>query len=63
MNIYRAVNDFGKTPAKLARLNGHSWLASWYMPKEPCISAKELCVYAKEHWDSMKELCISAKET
>jgi len=24
-----AVNDFGKTPCKLARLNGHTWLASW----------------------------------
>jgi hypothetical protein len=24
-----AVNDFGKTPCKLARLNGHGWLATW----------------------------------
>lgn len=24
-----ALNDFGKTPCKLARLNGHSWLAAW----------------------------------
>ena len=24
-----AVNDSGKTPCKLARLNGHGWLASW----------------------------------